>query len=251
MMDISKMSKAQLVKIIGTSYVFVPKTKGLMYCRLDDRGISIAVTEDYSVVSTNFHRNVFTNVVSGGYSNPYLWLRTFCECIEANKEFGEVKDKNGNVQGFSFSQLMEHADEMPEEIVKVLQHTERWIYTLSEPTFAVGGDTLQVTNVMCMYFSYLAKSNTMLMPAPSDISRNEFYQKYIETIRYLSLETTLDEEKVKDLKEQIYNIEREAMNKIEILIKDNGGELKQSIAIPKREVDEGEALTEMKNDKLE
>ena len=74
-----------------------------------------------------------------------------------NKEFGEVKDKNGNVQGFSFSQLMEHADEMPEEIVKVLQHTERWIYTLSEPAFAVGGDTLQVTNVMCMYFSYLAK----------------------------------------------------------------------------------------------
>lgn len=73
----------------------------------------------------------------------------------------------------------------------------------------------------------------MLMPAPSDISRNEFYQKYIETIRYLSLETTLDEEKVKDLKEQICNIEREAMNKIEILIKDNGGEFKQSIAIPK------------------
>ena len=89
------------------------------------------------------------------------------------------------------------------------------------------------------------------MPAPSDISRNEFYQKYIETIRYLSLETTLDEEKVKDLKEQIYNIEREAMNKIEMLIKDNGGELKQSIAIPKREVDEGEALTEMKNDNVE
>ena len=64
------------------------------------------------------------------------------------------------------------------------------------------------------------------MPAPSDISRNEFYQKYIETIRYLSLETTLDEEKVKDLKEQICNIEREAMNKIEILIRDNGGEFK-------------------------
>ncbi len=143
---------------------------------------------------------------------------------------------------------MEHADEMPEEIVKVLQHTERWIYTLSEPAFAVGGDTLQVTNVMCMYFSYLAKSNTMLMPAPSDISRNEFYQKYIETIRYLSLETTLDEEKVKDLKEQICNIEREAMNKIEILIRDNGGEFKQSIAIPKREVDEGEALNEMRSD---
>ena len=92
------MSKAQLIKLIGTSYVFVPKTKGHMYCRLDDRGISIAVTDDYSVVSTNFHRNVFTNVVSGGYSNPYLWLRTFCECIEANKEFGEVKDKNTRFQ---------------------------------------------------------------------------------------------------------------------------------------------------------
>ena len=86
------------------------------------------------------------------------------------------------------------------------------------------------------------------MPAPSDISRNEFYQKYIETIRYLSLETTLDEEKVKDLKEQICNIEREAMNKIEILIKDNGGEFKQSIAITKREVDEGESLNEMRSD---
>ena len=41
------------------------------------------------------------------------------------------------------------------------------------------------------------------------------------------------------------------MDKKEILIKDNGGEFKQSTAIPKREVDEGEALTEMKNDKLE
>ena len=33
-----------------------------------------------------------------------------------------------------------------------------------------------------------------------------------------------------------------------ILIKDNGGEFKQSIAIPKREVDEGEALNEMRSD---
>ena len=91
MMDISKMSKAQLVKLIGTSYVFVPKTKGHMYCRLDDRGISIAVTDDYSVVSTNFHRKVFTNVVSGCYSTPYLLLQTLCEGIYATQEFGNVK----------------------------------------------------------------------------------------------------------------------------------------------------------------
>ena len=75
-----------------------------MYCRLDDRGISIVVTDDYSVVSTNFHRNVFYQCSEVAVTLILIYgLEHSVSASKQTKSLGKLRTKNGNVQGFSLS----------------------------------------------------------------------------------------------------------------------------------------------------
>lgn len=243
-MEPKKISKAQLEKAVRTAIVYVPKTKDTRTLRIDDRGYTITITDDYTVVSTNFHRNVFSNFVSDGLSSPHVWLDMFVQICEKYHEHGEIKDEAGNVRAFSLKQMMAW-DEFPQEEYVIVEHTEAWLDTLTEGCFSIGDDELSVQNVSMMYLSFLSKANTLLTAANKDITKNEMYNKYLSSIRWTSLDSasgvTLEE---------VEKIENEALEKIKALSKEKGKELSDRVVIHKRNIDDKELLNQMANDNV-
>ena len=242
-MESKKLSKAQLEKAVRTAIVYVPKTKETKTLRLDDRGFTITITENYTVVSTNFHRNVFSNFVSDGLSNPHVWLDSFIQICEKYHEYGEIKDDNGNVKAFSLKQMMENAKDKLEDVeFMILQHTDAWLSTLTEGCFAIGDTDLHIQDVMIMYLSFLAKSNVLLSAADKDIYKQEMYNKYLAAIRWMVLDSATGISL-----EEVEAIENEALEKLKNLAKEKGNEFADSIAIHKRAFEDQGALRQIAN----
>lgn len=225
-----KKSKSQLEHEISSAIVFVPK-KNAKTIHLEDRGITLSVTDDFTVISTNFHRNVFSNYTSAGVSPSHVYINQFIEIAEKYKTFGEIKDDKGNVAGFSFSQLMTHKDEMDDVDCNLLLLADRWFMVLTEPLFALYPSQLSSLNLGSMYISFLAKSNCLLRTREGDIMYYNFFNEYISSIRYLALENYLDCE---GLLEEVLKAENEALDKIKAFIESKGLKFEDKVAVDKQ-----------------
>lgn len=232
-----KKSKAQLENEIAKALVFVPH-KGAKTVRMDDRGITITVTDDYTVISTNFHRNVFTNYNSTGVSYTTYLVGEFVRIIERHQTFGQIKDDKGNITGLSFEKIMSHRDEIEEIDFNILRKVDIWLMLLTEPLFILGTTETSALNMNAMFISFLSKANCLLSNNESDVMYNEFVNKYIASVRYLSLDNDVNCE---GLQEEILKIETEAMDKLKAFVESKGVNFVDRVAISKR-YDDNEGL---------
>lgn len=233
-----KKSKAQLENEIASALVFVPK-KGAKILRLDDRGITFMLTDDYTVVSTNFHRHVFSNYNSAGVRYISYFVGAFIEIFERYKTFGKLTDDKGNVTGFSFQKFMKEADGIltrEEEII--IRRVDSWSLLISEPLYSLAPSDVSELNRNIMFLSYLAKNWLLLAEHKDDLMYNDAMNKYIASVRYLSLD---DDVNCEGLEEEILKIESEAMDKLQAFIESKGITWVDKIAIAKRELNDDDA----------
>lgn len=225
-----KKSKSQLEHEISSAIVFVPK-KNAKTIHLEDRGITLSVTDDFTVISTNFHRNVFNNYNSEGVSPIHSYITLFIDIAEKYKEFGEIKDDKGNVTGFSFGLLMGHKDEIDIIDLNLILLVDRWLMVLTEPQYVLYPSDISSLNLTSMYISFLAKSNALLRAREGDIMYYDFFNEYISSIRYLALDNSLDCE---GLFEEVLKVENEALDKIRAFIKSKGLKLEDKVIVEKQ-----------------
>lgn len=232
-----KKSKAQLENEIASAIVFVPK-KGAKTLRLDDRGITFTVTDDYTVVSTNYHRHVFSNYNSEGVVYIPYFVGAFIEIFERYKTFGRLKDDKGNVIGFSFQKFMQETEGMltrNEEVI--IRRVDSWSLLISEPLYSLAPSDISELNRNIMFLSYLAKNGLLLAGHKDDLMYNDAMNKYISTVRYLSLDNDVNCE---GLEEEILKIESEAMDKLQAFVESKGITWVDKVAIAKREDENAE-----------
>ena len=228
-----KKSKSQLEHEISSAIVFVPK-KNSKTIHLEDRGITLSVTDDFTVISTNFHRNVFSNYNAGGVAPTHIYVNEFINIAEKYKSFVEESDDKGNLTGFNFGLLMKHKDKMGPNEYELLLLVDRWLMILTEPQFALYPSDLSTLNITAMYTSWLAKSNCLLKAREGDIMYYDFFNEYISSIRYLSLDSSLD---CDGLLEEVQKAEKEALEKIKTFVESKGLKFEDKIAVEKASIE--------------
>ena len=94
-MEQKKPTKKQLEKKLNEATVFVDKAEKSIY--LADIGVGIYITKFQTVLSTDFHRHVWENINSVGYSGVYRFLNAFVDICLNNLGDITYKDKNNNI----------------------------------------------------------------------------------------------------------------------------------------------------------
>lgn len=225
-----KQSKAQLEKKIADAIVMVPKEHAKTI-HLDDRGITFTVTDDYTVISTNYHRSVFTNYTSEGMCTVYYQVNMFIDTLNEYKALGEVKDDKGNVTAFRLDKLMSNKDKIEKADLNFINRIDKWSMVLTEPLFALTPTHVSSMSLHTMWVSFLSKSNLLLESRDEDMEYYDYFNRFLTNIRYMTLD---DEMNCEGLEEVVMDAEKEALDKIKAYVESKGKPFNTRVAIPKR-----------------
>jgi len=244
-MEEKKITKAQLEKRIKNAQLIVDKGSAYKAIYFADRGIGIYICKDYVIVSSNFHQHVWNKVIGTGYNKPCLYLEQMVDI--ANAHIDEISDKNPKDEVFySLTKLMSISSLSNDEKL-LLTLVERYIYVINDGIYCIGNEPQDITNLMLQYLCWLAKSNIFVGDRDEDILRNEFYNKFISTLRFIGLDVEIDNSLNDELKDKIAEIEENAYNQIKNYIEDKSGKMIDVVALPKRTDDEAIALKELQS----
>lgn len=244
-MEEKKITKAQLEKRINNAQLIVDKGNAYKAIYFADRGIGIYICKDYVIASTNFHQHVWNKVIGAGYNKPCLYLEEMVDI--ANAHINEIGDKNNKGELFYSLTKLQSLSSLTEEERILIILVERFLYVLNDAPYAIGNEQQDITNLMVQYLCWLTKASVFMEERTDDMIRNDFYNKFISLLRYMTLEADIDKNTDDELKEKIAEIEENAYNQIKNFIEDKGGKMINNIALPKNNMDEAKALKELQN----
>lgn len=246
-----KPSKAQLEKELNSAILIIEKGNDYKAFRFSDIGINIQVCKDFTIMSTNFHQNIWNNVIPTGYSNTYTFLGLICDVANKNKAEIVVKNSKGEVE-YHFNKLK--AISTLDDSDRALLHIfEMWVYTLNDTPFMIGSGKVEMSNLSASYILWLAKNSVIFNERKEDLTKNDFYNNLIKQIRFLSFDiedTTLSADKIKEISDFINQEEDTILESIcDYLTKDNIT-IGNTIMLPKLEDVEAESMA-MQQDQIE
>lgn len=176
-----KITKAQLERRIANSLVFVPKDKNYLIIYFDDKGLKLEVTAEHTVISTNYHRHVFDNITSNGYSRPYIYTRRFIEIAYENESACIVEDKDGN-KSYSYTKLLnylkDNADKEKGAEYAVAFYCDMWFYNIFNPLYSIDNNDAAQFMVYLNYVCNIAKDSLLLDVRNEDITNKMFFEKF-------------------------------------------------------------------------
>lgn len=236
-----KPSKSQLEALLNDEVFVVRGKKHAKFACLTDRGISLTVTDDFAIVSTNFHRTIFNVATGSGYSKPYLFVTMFVDIVHKYAE--KIAKDKANPYDVSLSELM--ALEMESEDKAMIEKVNRWFDILIEPLYAIGETVIENFSLYMGRWSLLARQNAMLNVTGEDLMFSHVFNEYISNMRYI--ESTCYAPDSLQLLPTIKEIEKEAQDKVYKFITDNGGEINDAVVLPAAPEEIVEAFNELKD----
>jgi len=205
-----KPTNAQLQRRIADAIVFVPRDKSCKEIYFDDKGLRLQVTDDCAVISTNFHRHVFSSVTSMGYSRPYLYAKRFVEIALENDCI--VRDKNGNPDGRSFALLMQVLkDKEDKSEFNVATYVDWWIFNMFQPLYSIDDNAASQWLVYFNYMHHIAINSIILGERTTDMTNVEFAKQYADTMAEFVKDIESNVILKKETKEEADKKESEAM----------------------------------------
>jgi hypothetical protein len=244
-MEQKKPTKKQLEKKLKEATVFVDKAEKSIY--LADICVGIYISKFETVLSTNFHRHVWENINSVGYSGVYVFLNSFVDiCLNRLSDI-TCKTKEGNVY-YSFGKLLEIYN-LSDDEVSIIRQFNMFNCSIHDGIYSVGNkDVLTNAILLINYYFVAAKVDIIENSKGKDITLNDY-------VRDLSMELfrkalnvefeKIDKELVDKINKDIKEVWMDGYHKIEKIITDNGGKMIDTIAIPKQEQDEANDLNEL------
>lgn len=168
----AKPSKGDMERRMRNAIVLVPKDKDYQGVYFDDKGLRLEVTGDYAIVTTGFHRHVFSNMTMQGVSRPYLYVRRFIEIALAND--CTVKDAKGNVTR-SYAKLLSILDKKEDKKeFTVAWYTDLWLNNIFHPLFAIGETETESFLVYETFLHNVARNKVIMSEKTEDITNKMF-----------------------------------------------------------------------------
>ena len=153
--------------------VLVPRDKDYMGVFFDDKGLRLEVTSDAAIISTAFHRHVFSAVTATGYSRPFLYTKRVIELANAND--CTIKDEKGNVTR-SLKKLLEtlKADTLHNEDFHLAFYYDLWCYNIFMPLYSIDENASASYIVHEEYLHHIARNEVILSEKKEDITYREY-----------------------------------------------------------------------------
>ncbi len=243
-MEQKKPTKKQLEKKLKEATVFVDKAEKSIY--LADIGVGIYISKFQTVLSTNFHRHVWENINSVGYSGVFMYLNSFLDIVIAKLD--DIKDKNTKGElYYSFGKLKACA--LSENERMIVSKVEMFIYSVNDGLYSIGSDSDPIGIMLYLDYLYTMSKATLISELPEgDILVNTFVKDLVSRMFTNSLQISFDDsdkDTAEKLKKGIQNIFNNAFNETQKLLADNGGKMLDTIAFPKKEQDEANDLNDI------
>jgi hypothetical protein len=245
-MEQKKPTKKQIEKKLKEATVFVDKAEKSIY--LADIGVGIYISKFQTVLSTNFHRHVWENINSVGYSGVFMYLNSFLDIVLAKLD--DIKDKNTKGElYYSFGKLKSCS--LSENERMIVSKVEMFIYSVNDGLYSIGSNSDQMGVMLYLDYLYTMSKATLISELPEgDILVNTFVKDLVSRMFTNSLQISFDDsnkDTAEKLKNGIQNIFNNAFNETKKLLADNGGKMLDTIAFPKKEQDEANDLNELAN----
>lgn len=218
-MEQKKPTNAQLQSKIRNAIVIVPKDKDTVSVYFSDKGVRYTVTDDYAVISTNFHSHVFDKVTSSGYSRPYLYTKQFVEMALDND--CTVKTEDGGVR-YSYKKLfdvLEGKEDQTEFIIAKM--FDMWSFNIFQPLYGIEENAASQFLVYFDYMHNIAKNSIVLDEHKDGMTSNEFSKLYVKAMKEFTkdaadiqiFEAESDDDKVRKMSDSLKEDEQEESSK--------------------------------------
>lgn len=237
-----KPSKAQLESKIENAILLVEKGKEFKAFRFSDMGISIKICQDYTMLESNFHRNVWNNITSNGYSNVYVLLNEVVSIATQLKDDIAVKNDKDEIE-YHFGKLKD-LDYIPQADKNILNLFEKWVYLLNDSPFMIGSEKINILSIVSSYIIWLSKNQILYSERNEDLTINKFYNELIKNIRYLSLNTQddMNEKQMQEFKTLVSNVEDNAFVTINDYLANKDIQVADYVALPKLTDEDANAM---------
>lgn len=184
----NKQSHAQLVKRIQRAVVLVDRTKDTKDFYFGDKGLRITINEENAVISTNYHKHVFSRWTASGESKPYIYTQFVLNIVLENQD-DCIVELNGEKQ-YSYKQLMnvfkDKEDKQTEYLV--LHYYQMWLFNIFNPLYSISESEKSMFIVYLDYVYNIVKNEQLLSEHTEDVTNKQF----IETVSSKLKEVTSD-----------------------------------------------------------
>ena len=176
-MEQKKETRDQLERRIKNALVFVPKDKDTISVYFGDKGLRLEATSDKVVISTMFHKHVFDNITTAGYSKPYLYTKRVIEI--ANENLEAIKTD----AGYSFQKLLEVLKAKEDQAeYNICVFYEWYCQIIFNPLYSIGEDEISSFFVFFKYCCVLAQNHIILDEHKEDFTTKQFVERFKELI---------------------------------------------------------------------
>lgn len=184
-MEQKKETRAQLERRIKQAVVLVSKDKDYSGIFFSDKGVRLEVTQDNAVISTNYHRHVFSNITSQGLSRPWLYTKRVIEIALANLDAAD--------SGYSYQHLLDvlKAKEDQSEY-NIVTYFSWYLFNIFQPLYGIAEDALSSFLVYEDYIHNIARNSILLAEKTEDITNKGFIDKVAEQIKSFTENLTED-----------------------------------------------------------
>lgn len=171
-----KLTNAQLQRRIQNALVFVPKDKDYIGIWFEDKGLRLEATGEYCVISTGYHRHVFTSFTNSGISRPYLYTKRVIEI--ANENDCKTED------GYSFAKLLKVLYEKDDRSeYNICVYFEWYVFNCFQPLYSIGESEAESFLVYESYVHNIARNSIILSEKLEDITNKDFVEKVIVNMK--------------------------------------------------------------------
>jgi len=245
-MEQKKPTKKQLEKKLNEATVFVDKAEKSIY--LADIGVGIYITKFQTVLSTDFHRHVWENINSAGYSGVYMYINSFLDIALSHLDDIKGKTDKGELY-YSFGKLK--GCSLLENEKAIINKVEMFIYSVNDGLYSIGSNNDATGIMLYLDYLYTMSKAALVSELPNEnILVNTFVKDLTARVFTNSLQVSFDETNentVETLENGIADIFNKAFKETSKLLEENGGKMLDTVAFPKKEQDEANDLNELKN----
>lgn len=176
-----KITKNDIERRMRNAIVLVPRDKDYQGVYFDDKGLRVEITQDFAVISTNFHRHVFNSFTAAGVSRPYLYTRRLIDL--ANDNDCMVKDEKGNVTR-SYVKLMSVLQAKADKSeYNVAWYIDLWLSNIFAPLYGIGESEAEAFLCYERYLHNIAHNYVLLSEKTDDMTNVDFVNKVMENER--------------------------------------------------------------------
>lgn len=218
-MEKKALTRKAMERRMRNAVVLVPRDKDYKCAYFEDKGLRLEITEDFAVISTNYHQHVFRNITATGVSRPYIYTQRFIEI--ASTVDCTIKDAKGHVH-YSYSKLMRELKSKEDKSdYNLCWYYDLWLNNIFHPLYGIGESVAESFLVYEQYLHTLARNQVILSEKAMGMSNLQFVDQVLDLVKKFTegmeertiFEKQTDEERTKEELDALQEIQQEQILK--------------------------------------